>query len=42
MAEPTAEMCISCKEESEMAEQNNFFHRKSKSLGKTLDEMTTR
>ena len=42
MARPTAEMCISCKEESEMAEQNNFFHRKSKSLGKTLDEMTTR
>ena len=36
MARPTAEMCISCKEESEMAEQNNFFHRKSKSLGKTL------
>lgn len=42
MARPTAEMCISCKEESEMAEQNNFFHRKSKSLGKTLDEMTAR
>ena len=42
MARPTAEMCISCKEESEMAEHNNFFHRKSKSLGKTLDEMTAR
>ena len=42
MARPTAEMCISCKEESEMAEKNNFFGRKSKSLGKTLDEITVR
>ena len=42
MARPTAEMCITCKEESEMAEQNNFFDRKSKSLGKTLDELTVR
>jgi DnaK suppressor protein len=42
MARPTAEMCISCKEESEMAEKNNFFARKSKSLGKTLDEITVR
>ena len=42
MARPTAEMCISCKEESEMAEQNNFFGRKSKSLGKTLDEISVR
>ena len=42
MARPTAEMCISCKEESEMAEQNNFFERKSKSLGKTLNEISVR
>ena len=42
MARPTAEMCISCKEESEMAEKNNFFERKSKSLGKTLNEISAR
>lgn len=42
MARPTAEMCISCKEDSEIAEQNNFFDRKSKSLGKTLNEIIDR
>lgn len=42
MARPTAEMCIGCKEDSELAEQNNFFERKSKSLGKTLSEITVR
>ena len=42
MARPTAEMCITCKEESEVEEQNNFFERKSKSLGKTLEEINVR
>ena len=39
IARPTAEMCIKCKEESEMTEKNNFFLNKSKSLGKTMSEM---
>lgn len=34
----TAEMCISCKEESEMAENNNYFDKKSKSLGRALHD----
>ena len=38
-ARPTAELCITCKEESEMTEKNNFFQKRSKSLGKTLQEM---
>ena len=38
MARPTAEMCITCKEEAEMNENSNFFLKKSKSLGKTLNE----
>ncbi len=42
LARLTAEMCINCKEESEMAENSNFFDRKSKSLGKTLQELSTR
>ncbi|MGB0454956.1 MAG: TraR/DksA family transcriptional regulator [Bacteriovoracaceae bacterium] len=35
----TAELCIVCKEEAEMSEKNNFFHKKSKSLGKTIQEL---
>lgn len=42
MARPTAELCINCKEESEITEKNNFFQKKSKSLGKTLQEIGTR
>ena len=42
IARPTAELCINCKEESEFQEQNNFFDRRSKSLGKTLQEITVR
>jgi DnaK suppressor protein len=42
LARLTAEMCINCKEESEMAENSNFFDRKSKSFGKTLNELSTR
>ncbi len=40
MARPTAEMCIVCKEESEMAENNNIFDKRSKSLGKALHEIS--
>lgn len=36
MARTTAELCINCKEETEMLEKNNFWQKKSKSLGKTL------
>lgn len=39
VARPTAELCISCKEESELTEKNNIFQKKSKSLGKTLQEI---
>lgn len=39
MARPTAEMCIACKEEAEMAENNNIFDKRSKSLGKALHEV---
>ena len=42
LARLTAEMCINCKEETEMAENSNFFDRRSKSLGKTLQELSTR
>lgn len=42
LARPTAELCITCKEESELSEQNNFHQRKSKSYGKTLSELATR
>ena len=38
-ARPTAEMCITCKEESELSEKNNFFQKRSKSLGKTMAEL---
>ncbi len=41
-ARPTAELCINCKEESEMHERSNFFERQSKSLGHTLDQIVTR
>jgi DnaK suppressor protein len=33
LARPTAEMCISCKDESERVEQGNFVGRQSKSVG---------
>jgi DnaK suppressor protein len=42
IARPTAELCITCKEESEMQEKNNIFDRQSKSLGRTLQDMVTR
>jgi DnaK suppressor protein len=36
MARPTADICILCKEESEREEAQNFFERKSKSLGREM------
>ncbi len=37
LARPTAELCISCKDEAEREEQNNFIGRQSKSLGQNLN-----
>lgn len=42
LARPTAELCISCKEAAEHSENNNFFLKKSKSLGKTISEIGQR
>ena len=36
LARPTSEMCILCKEESEREESQNFFERRSKSLGREM------
>lgn len=36
LARPTAELCISCKDEAEREELGNFIGRQSKSLGKTV------
>lgn len=36
MARPTSSMCITCKEESERDEFQNFHGRRSKSLGNTM------
>lgn len=41
-ARPTAELCIECKEEAESEEKGNFFQKKSKSLGKTMQEIGRR
>ncbi len=37
VARPTAEKCISCKEESERDESQNIFARQSKSYGKAIN-----
>lgn len=37
LARPTAELCISCKDEAEREEMGNFVGRQSKSLGKTVN-----
>ncbi|MBT3236581.1 MAG: TraR/DksA family transcriptional regulator [Bdellovibrionales bacterium] len=42
LARPTANLCISCKEESEFIEKNNIYQKRSKSLGKTLMEIGRR
>ena len=39
VARPTAELCISCKEEAELGEKNSIFGHKSKSLGKAISEI---
>jgi DnaK suppressor protein len=36
LARPTSEMCILCKEEAEREESQNFFERRSKSLGREM------
>lgn len=36
-ARPTAELCISCKDEAEREEQGNVIGRQSKSLGKSIN-----
>jgi DnaK suppressor protein len=36
IARPTSERCILCKEESEREESQNFFERRSKSLGREM------
>ncbi len=36
-ARPTAELCISCKDEAEREEQGNYIGRQSKSLGKQVN-----
>lgn len=36
LARPTAELCISCKDEAEREEQGSFIGRQSKSLGKQV------
>ncbi len=35
-ARPTAELCITCKDEAEKEEQGNFLRRQSKSMGQTV------
>lgn len=37
IARPTSEMCILCKEESEREENQNFYERRSKSLGREMN-----
>lgn len=37
LARPTAELCISCKDEAEREEQGNFVARQSKSLGQRVE-----
>ncbi len=41
-ARPTAELCINCKEEQESMEKSNIFGKRSKSLGKTINELGRR
>lgn len=37
LARPTAQLCITCKDEAEKEEQGNFIARQSKSLGKQIE-----
>jgi len=38
VARPVADMCITCKEDSEMSERSKLYKKVSKSLGKTAQE----
>lgn len=38
LARPVADMCITCKEDSEMSERSKLYKKVSKSLGKTAQE----
>ena len=38
-ARPVADMCITCKDESEKSEQGNYYERQSKSKGIAMHEM---
>lgn len=38
IARPVADMCITCKEDSEMSERSKLYKKVSKSLGKTAQE----
>lgn len=38
LARPVADMCITCKEDSEMSEKSKLYKKVSKSLGKTAQE----
>lgn len=40
-ARPTAELCITCKDEAEREESNNYIAKQSKSLGKKIDLVTS-
>ncbi len=40
-ARPTADLCISCKDEAEKEESSNIVGRQSKSLGKQVDMVKT-
>jgi DnaK suppressor protein len=40
-ARPTAQLCITCKDEAEREESNNYIAKQSKSLGKKIDLNTT-
>lgn len=42
LARPTSEMCILCKEESEREENQNFYERRSKSLGTEMTMSASR
>jgi DnaK suppressor protein len=39
LARPTADLCIGCKEETELSERHNYFENRSKSLGHTMAEL---
>jgi DnaK suppressor protein len=40
-ARPTAQLCITCKDEAEREESSNYIAKQSKSLGKKIDLITS-